>query len=125
MKIDAAEIRRRNCYGIGQRNITPYGELIENNTLPELFDKLCAKCEYKKDGRRSISLMHRRKRNWPGLAMTAVKFGISFTKRTLNQANALVNIYTDGSGDGEHGRNGDGAGRESRACGRSWRMSWG
>src|SRR5439155_12793499 len=32
-----------------------------------------------------------------GLSMTPVKFGISFTKKTLNQANALVNIYTDGT----------------------------
>src|ERR1700712_299460 len=32
-----------------------------------------------------------------GLAVTPVKFGISFTRRTLNQANALVNIYVDGS----------------------------
>ena len=32
-----------------------------------------------------------------GLALTPVKFGISFTRRTLNQGNALVNIYRDGS----------------------------
>ena len=31
---DALEIRRRNCYGIGERNVTPYGQLVLNNTLP-------------------------------------------------------------------------------------------
>ena len=97
LKIDALEIRRRNCYGIGQRDITPYGERVENNTLPELFEKLSRDGEYK-SRREQIDASNRKSQtHLRGLSMTAVKFGISFTKRTLNQANALVNVYTDGS----------------------------
>src|SRR5207248_7857160 len=67
------------------------------NTLPELYEKLTTSSHYEKrrrdiDGFNSTSTTHLR-----GLSMTPVKFGISFTKKTLNQANALVNIYTDGT----------------------------
>jgi xanthine dehydrogenase large subunit len=95
--IDALGVRQSNCYGIDDRNITPYGQVVRNNTLPELFTTLRKECDY--DGRRAEvrrfnqeSATHLR-----GLAMSAVKFGISFTRRTMNQANALVNIYLDGS----------------------------
>src|SRR5256885_189044 len=44
--IDAIEIRRRNCYGVGERNLTPYGQRVDNNTLPELFEKLSRDCNY-------------------------------------------------------------------------------
>lgn len=95
--IDALDVRMRNVYGFESRNIAPYGQTIRNNTLPELFAKLRRDCEY---DRRRAEIEHAN-RDAPihirGLAMTAVKFGISFTRRTLNQANALVNIYLDGS----------------------------
>jgi xanthine dehydrogenase large subunit len=97
LKIDAAEVRRRNCYGIDDRNVTPYGQLVTKNTLPQLFDEIRKRSDYD----------HRRKQidqfnaNSPthlrGLALTAVKFGISFNTKFLNQANALVNVYLDGS----------------------------
>jgi xanthine dehydrogenase large subunit len=95
--VDALEIRQANCYGIEDRNTTPYGQVVRNNTLPELFSSLRRECDY--DSRRQIvrkfnaeSSTHLR-----GLALSPVKFGISFTRRTMNQANALVNIYLDGS----------------------------
>src|SRR5205823_1702885 len=44
--IDAMEIRRRNCYGIGERDITPYGQRIENNLLPRLFDSITVGADY-------------------------------------------------------------------------------
>jgi xanthine dehydrogenase large subunit len=95
--IDALEVRRANCYGVGERNITPYGQVVENNTLPEIFVKLADSSEYSRR-RDAIAAFNRSSRtHLRGMAMTAVKFGISFTKKTLNQANALVNIYTDGS----------------------------
>ena len=94
---DALDVRQNNCYGIDDRNVTPYGQTVRNNTLPELFSSLRKECDY--DARRErakrfndTSPMHLR-----GLAMSAVKFGISFTRKTLNQANALVNVYLDGS----------------------------
>jgi xanthine dehydrogenase large subunit len=95
--IDAIEVRRVNCYGIDDRNTTPYGQIVRNNMLPKLFSELRLECEY--DKRRAE--IHRFNETSPlqlrGMALSPVKFGISFTRRTLNQANALVNIYLDGS----------------------------
>ncbi len=95
--VDSYDVRQSNCYGIDDRNVTPYGQVVRNNTLPELFSTLRADCNY--DARRAQ--IERCNRSSPttlkGLAVSAVKFGISFTRRTMNQANALVNIYQDGS----------------------------
>src|SRR5207244_7999579 len=44
--LDALEVRRRNCYGIGERNVTPYGQPVLNNTLPTLFERLTATSDY-------------------------------------------------------------------------------
>src|SRR5262249_22709879 len=38
--LDALEVRRRNCYGIDDRNVTPYDQVVQNNTLPVLFERL-------------------------------------------------------------------------------------
>ncbi len=48
--MDALEIRQANCYGIEDRNVTPYGQIVRNNTLPELFSSLRRECDY--DSRR-------------------------------------------------------------------------
>lgn len=95
--LDALEIRRANCYGIDDRNTTPYGQIVRNNTLPELFSSLRRECDY--DSRREIirKLNAESSTHLRGMALSPVKFGISFTRRTMNQANALVNIYLDGS----------------------------
>ncbi len=94
---DPLEIRQRNLYGGVGRMTTPYGQVIQNNVLPELVTQLQATSDY--DARRqAIIVANSRDPNiLRGLALTCVKFGISFTKRTLNQANALVNIYLDGT----------------------------
>jgi xanthine dehydrogenase large subunit len=97
LKIDALAVRQTNCYGFSDRNTTHYGQLLHNNVLPQLFQTLREECHY--DSRRgeidafnASSATHRK-----GMALSAVKFGISFTRRTMNQANALVNVYQDGS----------------------------
>ncbi|HUB27175.1 MAG TPA: xanthine dehydrogenase molybdopterin binding subunit [Tepidisphaeraceae bacterium] len=97
LKRDALDIRQLNCYGIHDRNTTPYGEIVRNNTLPELFDSLRRECDY--DRRRDeIGRFNRDSHtHLKGLSLSPVKFGISFSRRTMNQANALVNIYLDGS----------------------------
>jgi xanthine dehydrogenase large subunit len=97
LRRDALDVRQANCYGIEERNVTPYGQTVRNNTLPELFTSLRRECEY--DQRRAqIDAFNRRSAtHLRGLALSAVKFGISFTRKTMNQANALVNIYEDGS----------------------------
>ena len=95
--IDAADVRRRNCYAVDERNTTHYGQIVKNNVLPELYDTLRSECNY--DNRRIniAKLNDQSPTHLRGMATMAVKFGISFTRRTLNQANALLNIYTDGS----------------------------
>jgi len=97
LKRDALDVRQANCYRIDERNVTPYGQIVWNNTLPGLFAALRHECDY--DARRHE--IRRFNEQSPtqlrGLALSAVKFGISFTRRTMNQANALVNIYLDGS----------------------------
>jgi xanthine dehydrogenase large subunit len=94
---DAADVRRLNCYRDPAANTTPYGQTVENNTLPRLIDRIRETSDY--DRRRGeIAALNAADRDFlRGLAMTMVKFGISFTNRTLNQANALVNIYLDGT----------------------------
>jgi len=94
---DALDIRRLNLYGIEERNITPYGQIVRNNVLARMIDELATSCDY--DRRRAAINKFNASSTTElrGLSMTLVKFGISFTKKTLNQANALVNIYTDGS----------------------------
>jgi xanthine dehydrogenase large subunit len=95
--VDAIDVRKKNLYGIDERNETPYGQIVRNNTLHKLFAEVEKSSDYARR-RREIAAFNERSRTMlRGLACTAVKFGISFTRRTLNQANALVNIYQDGS----------------------------
>jgi xanthine dehydrogenase large subunit len=97
LKMDALDVRQSNCYGVEDRNTTPYGQVVRNNTLPELFTRLRADCDY---DRRRDDISHFNESSpthLKGLALSPVKFGISFTRRTMNQANALVSVYQDGS----------------------------
>jgi xanthine dehydrogenase large subunit len=97
LALDAYDVRRANVYGIGERNVTPYGQIVEKNHLPEIFAQLAASSQY--HARRAE--ITRRNATDPltlrGLALTGMKFGISFTSKFLNQGNALVNLYTDGT----------------------------
>lgn len=97
LKKDAFEIRRLNCYGIDERNVTPYGQIIQRNTLPRLFDELVDRADYRRRLREVRTFNAHSKTHLKGLSMTAVKFGISFNTKFLNQANALVQIYRDGT----------------------------
>jgi len=94
---DAAAIRRLNCYGDVGRNTTPYGQIVQNNTLPALIDRLLETSAYDRRRAEMAASKATDKSFLRGLALTMVKFGISFTRQTLNQANALVNIYLDGT----------------------------
>ena len=97
LKLDAFELRKLNCYGVDTRNITPYGQLVRNNTLPQILDDLAKSADYH-ERRRAITEFNACSRtHLKGIALTPVKFGISFTRRTLNQANALVQVYVDGT----------------------------
>jgi len=94
---DPYDIRRLNCYGIAAGNTTPYGQVVGNNTLPQIFDELAKSADYHQRRIATDEFNARSRTHLKGIALTPVKFGISFTRRTLNQANALVQIYTDGT----------------------------
>jgi xanthine dehydrogenase large subunit len=97
LSLDPLDVRTRNLYGEAPRNVTQYGQTLANNTLPELFASIRREGEY--EARRdAITRFNATSRTHvKGIAVSPVKFGISFTRRTLNQANALVNVYQDGS----------------------------
>lgn len=97
LKIDSFEIRKINLYGKDERNITPYGQLVDNNVLPEIFSRLYESSDYKtllKDVK-AFNMADSGKIR--GLSMTGAKFGIAFTAKHLNQGNALVNVHLDGT----------------------------
>ena len=101
--IDPLAVRMRNLYGIDQRNVTHYGMTVEDNILEPLLSKLEQTSQYQKR-RTAISAWNSSnsviKR---GMAITPVKFGISFTATLFNQAGALVHVYLDGSVQVNHG----------------------
>ena len=102
LQLDPLDVRKRNLYRPG-RDTTHYGQVIEQHILPELVAQLEASSDYRAR-REEITAFNKQnpilKR---GLALTPVKFGISFTAKHLNQAGALVLIYTDGSLHVNHG----------------------
>ncbi|MDI1339442.1 xanthine dehydrogenase molybdopterin binding subunit [Polaromonas sp.] len=101
--LDPLDVRKRNLYGVEDRNTTHYGMRIEDNILDPLLSKLELSAQYR-SRREAISAWNSRspviKR---GIAITPVKFGISFTATLFNQAGALVHVYTDGSVQVNHG----------------------
>ncbi|MBS2040624.1 xanthine dehydrogenase molybdopterin binding subunit [bacterium] len=97
-------VRERNLYhGQGETNTTHYGQHLDDNRIPAIWATL--RDEQKLAERRAAveawNREHPHKKR--GLAMTPVKFGISFTASFLNQAGALVLIYRDGTIQVNHG----------------------
>ena len=97
LKKDSLDVRRVNCYGVETRNTTPYEEVVPNNTLPRLFAELPERCDYRARVEAVKAFNASSQTQLKGIAVSAVKFGISFNTKFLNQANALVNVYVDGS----------------------------
>lgn len=95
--LDALDVRKLNFYGRKQRNVTPYGMTIQDNVVHELVDQLEASCDYRNRRRQIQSFNKQSPVLKKGMALVPVKFGISFTATHLNQAGALLHIYTDGS----------------------------
>ena len=108
--LDPATVRQRNYYASGsslagkqQADTTPYGQEVTDSIIAELTETLKSSANYD-DRRTSIAVWNAEnsiiKR---GIALTPVKFGISFTLTHLNQAGALVHVYQDGSIHLNHG----------------------
>ncbi|MBB3211236.1 xanthine dehydrogenase large subunit [Herbaspirillum sp. Sphag1AN] len=100
---DALDVRRANFYGASDaegpdaRNVTHYGQKVEDNVIAALVTELEQTSEYQQrradiNAFNAANVILKK-----GLALTPVKFGISFNVPHLNQAGALVHVYTDGS----------------------------
>ncbi len=100
---DAIKIRKLNFYKSGKDNLTHYGQKVDNNRLPLLYNQLINSSEYFKRREQINRFNHLNRYTKKGLALTPVKFGISFTTSFLNQAGALVHIYKDGTVTVNHG----------------------
>ena len=100
---DPLEVRKTNYYGKTERNVTHYHQTVEHNVIHEMTAELEESAEYAKRRREIIEFNQKSPVLKKGLAMTPVKFGISFTATFLNQAGALIHIYTDGSIHLNHG----------------------
>ena len=94
---DPLDVRRINFYGKTERNVTHYHQTIVDNVIPDIVDEL----ETSSDYRRRRAAIRKWNKGSPylkrGIALTPVKFGISFTATHLNQAGALIHVYTDGT----------------------------
>lgn len=100
--LDPLAVRERNLYGPG-RDVTPYGMKLEDNIAPQLIARLRETARYD-ERRAAVAAFNAGSRVLKkGLALTPVKFGISFTTTHLNQAGALVHVYADGSIQVNHG----------------------
>ncbi|MCJ7799250.1 MAG: xanthine dehydrogenase molybdopterin binding subunit, partial [Polaromonas sp.] len=116
LSLDPLAVRRRNLYGIEERNTTHYGMTVEDNILHPLLSQLEQTADYSRR-RQAISAWNA---GSPviqrGIALTPVKFGISFTATLFNQAGALVHVFLDGSVQVNHGGTEMGQGLNTKVC---------
>jgi xanthine dehydrogenase large subunit len=89
---DPLEIRKINLYGKNDRNVTHYHQTVEHNKMAELISSLEASSDYQARRASVTTFNNENTLLKKGLALTPVKFGISFTVQHLNQAGALVHI---------------------------------
>ncbi|WVZ57391.1 hypothetical protein U9M48_007782 [Paspalum notatum var. saurae] len=89
------EIRELNFHDNGV--VLHYGQLLQNCTISSVWDELKASCNFV-EARKAVNSFNSNNR-WRkrGIAMIPTKFGISFTSKFMNQAGALVQVYTDGT----------------------------
>jgi len=108
-KDDPLEIRRRNFYSDETcahhaspsndscRNVTPYHQVVKDNIVARLVDELASTSAYHQRRQQILEFNSDSTFEKRGIALTPVKFGISFTATWYNQAGALIHIYRDGS----------------------------
>ena len=94
---DPLDVRKTNFYGVNERNITHYRQTIVDNVIHDIVGQLEQSSDYhaRREAIRAFNagspVLKR------GIALTPVKFGISFTATHLNQAGCLLHVYTDGT----------------------------
>ncbi|NMR18956.1 molybdopterin cofactor-binding domain-containing protein [Cellulomonas fimi] len=97
-------VRERNLYrGTGETNTTHYGQDLLDDRIPVIWDRLMASTDFAARRRDVAEHNARHPHLKRGIAITAVKFGISFTASWLNQAGAYVLVYRDGTVQVNHG----------------------
>ncbi len=101
--VDSLEIRKRNFYGEPGRDVTPYHQTVEDNIAPRIVQELEDSADYQARRQAILDWNARGGTIRKGIALTPVKFGISFTATWYNQAGALLHIYSDGSIQLNHG----------------------
>ena len=116
LRRDALDIRKRNLYGGPGRYETHYGMRVEDAPLDEILADLETRTGYRNRREEISSFNQSSQRFKRGMAITPVKFGISFTATQFNQAGALVHIYTDGSVLVNHGGTEMGQGLHTKVC---------
>ncbi|MBI2258993.1 MAG: xanthine dehydrogenase molybdopterin binding subunit [Flavobacteriia bacterium] len=97
LKIDSALVRKINFYEEDAKNVTHYGQKVEYNHLHKIYDQLIKSSDYFNRKKEIENFNNSNEFYKKGIALTPVKFGISFTTTHLNQAGALIHVYTDGS----------------------------
>ena len=97
------DIRAVNYYGTTDRNVTPYQQVVKDNIIVALTDRLRSEIDFDGMSRAIDDFNASHKTLKKGLALMPVKFGVSFNTPKLNQAGALVHVYTDGSVHLNHG----------------------
>jgi len=103
LKIDPLVVRRENFYGIGERDTTQYLQTVDDNLIHGIVDELEKTSDYRQRAGEIRQFNEQHKIVKRGIALTPVKFGISFTATHLNQAGALLHVYTDGTVHLNHG----------------------
>ncbi|MFT5707559.1 MAG: xanthine dehydrogenase large subunit [Oceanospirillaceae bacterium] len=103
LKADPLSVRKLNYYQKDHRNLTHYGQVVEGNLLDEMTAQLEESCAYHQRRQEIVEFNQNSTFMKKGMALTPVKFGISFTATFLNQGGALIHIYTDGSIHLNHG----------------------
>jgi len=102
LQLDPLQVRKNNFYE-NSRNTTPYTQTVDDNIIAKLVAQLETSSDYA-ERRKAINAFNAANRVLrKGLALTPVKFGISFTLKHMNQAGALLHVYTDGSIHINHG----------------------
>jgi xanthine dehydrogenase large subunit len=94
---DPLDVRRANFYGTTERNLTPYGQRVDDNVVHAIVEQLERDSDYRARRAEIARFNAANPVLRRGIALTPVKFGISFNLKHLNQAGALVHVYTDGS----------------------------
>lgn len=103
LRLPLEEVRRRNFYGHGRDNVTPYGMTVEDNIIETVIDEFDRSVDLKEWRESVVAFNAASPIVKKGLATMPVKFGISFNRPALNQAGALVHVYMDGSVTLNHG----------------------